>query len=132
MVSQESIDFVRAAYEWGNTQGWTARGWWHEDGEYVNSREDPDHGRHVGIEAVEAHFASWIEAYPDLRVTPVDVRANGRRVFAWVHFSGHGATSGMPVDMELAHVLTLEDGLIKRLEEYTDRAEALARAGIEE
>jgi ketosteroid isomerase-like protein len=131
-VSQESIDFVLAAYEWGNTKGWMAQGWWRSDGEYVNAREDPDHGRHVGIEAVQAHFASWVQAYPDLRVTPVDARANGERVFVWVRFSGQGAASGMPVDMELAHVLTLEDGLIRRLEEYTDRAEALARAGIEE
>jgi ketosteroid isomerase-like protein len=116
----------------GQHPRWIARGWWHEDGEYVNAREDPDHGKQVGIAAVEAHFASWVEAYPDLRVTPVEVRANGQCVFAWVRFSGHGATSGMPMDMELAHLLVLEDGLIRRLEEYTDRAEALAEAGLQE
>ena len=131
-MSQDSIDFVRAAYEWGNTQGWIARGWWHEDGEYVNSREDPDHATHSGIDAVEALFASWVQAYPDLRVTPIESRANGERVFLWVRYRGHGATSGMPMDMELAHVITLEDGLIKRLEEYTDRAEGLAAAGLQE
>jgi ketosteroid isomerase-like protein len=129
-VSRASIDFVLAAYEWGNSNGWAARGWWHDDGVYVNSREDPDHATHVGIDAVEALFASWVQAYPDLRVTPIETRANGECVFAWVHFRGQGASSGMPMDMELAHVLTLEDGLIKRLEEYTDRAEGLAAAGL--
>jgi ketosteroid isomerase-like protein len=131
-VSQAAIDFVQSAYQWGNTEGWKARGWWHEDGVYVNSREDPDHATHVGIDAIEALFASWVQAYPDLNVTPLEARANGERVFLWVRYRGQGASSGMPMDMELAHVLTLKDGLIKRLEEYTDRSEGLAAAGLQD
>jgi ketosteroid isomerase-like protein len=50
----------------------------------------------------------------------------------WVRFSGHEAGSGLPIDMELAHVLTLEDGRVRRLEEFTDRAEALKAVGLEE
>jgi ketosteroid isomerase-like protein len=34
--------------------------------------------------------------------------------------------------MELAHVLTLEDGRIRRLEEYSDRTEALEAADLAE
>jgi ketosteroid isomerase-like protein len=130
-MSQETIDFVLAAYEWGNREQRVARDWWHPDGEYVNSREDPDHATYRGIEAIEKLFASWIEAYPDVQIHPVETRASGDRVFVWVRFSGHGAESGMPLEMELAHVITLQGGRIRRLEEYMDRAEALEVVGLE-
>ena len=133
-MPQENVDFVLASYEWGNSQQPTrlAREWWHADGEYINSREDPDHGVYRGLEAIEKLFASWIEVYPDLKVWPVEARANGERVFVWVRLSGHSAHSGAPLDMEGAHVVTLENGKIRRLEEFLDRAEALEAAGLSE
>jgi ketosteroid isomerase-like protein len=131
-MSQENVEIVLAAYEWGNRERRLARDWWHADGEYVNSREDPDHATYQGIEAIEKLFASWIAAYPDLQVHPIEARTNGNRVLVWVRFSGHGAESGLPLDMELAHVITLEDGKVKRLEEYLDRAEALQAVGLRE
>jgi ketosteroid isomerase-like protein len=51
-------------------------------------------------------------------------------VFAWVRFAGHGAGSGVPMEMELAHVWTLRDGRAARVLEYTDRAKGLAAAGL--
>ena len=51
-------------------------------------------------------------------------------VFLWVRFSGHGEGSGAPVEMELAHVLTMRDGKVARTVEYFDRAEALEAAGL--
>ena len=76
---------------------------WLPDGEFVNAREDPDHATYRGID----------------------------RVFVWVHFSGHGADSGAAMDMELAHVLAVDDdGRTRRLEEFFDRGEALAAVGL--
>ena len=131
-MSQENVDFVLASYEWVNREQRLAADWWHADGEYVNSREDPDHATYRGIDAIEKLFASWIEAYPDIRVLPVEARANGECVFVWVRFSGHGAASGMPLEMEMAHIITLEGGRIRRLEEYFNRREALKAVGLEE
>jgi ketosteroid isomerase-like protein len=42
----------------------------------------------------------------------------------------HGATSGLRLDLELAHVWTLDAGKVRRVEEYMDHAEALAAAGL--
>lgn len=135
-MPQENVDFVLASYEWGNRERAAgrrgfARDWWHEDGEYVNSRQDPDHAVYRGIAAIEALFDSWIAAYPDVEAHPLEARASGDRVFAWVRFTGHSAAGAMPLEMEMAHVVTLEDGRIRRLEEYFDRTEALAAAGLE-
>jgi hypothetical protein len=45
---------------------------------------------------------------PDLRVEPLEIRSNGERVFEWTRFTGHGADSGVAMEMDLAHVLTYE------------------------
>ncbi len=105
---------------------------WAQDAEYHASSSDPDAAVHRGIEAIRRQFRAWEEAYPDLRVEPLEVKAAGDTVFAWVRFVGHGAASGIPIDMRIAHVHTVEDGRITRLVEYVDRADALAASGIEE
>jgi ketosteroid isomerase-like protein len=123
-------DWLRSGYERGSRDKSPPADWWHPEGEYVNSREDPDHATYRGLEAITKLFASWYEAYPDIRVVPLEVRVVGERVFAWTRYSGHAASSGLAFEMELANVLTLEDGRIRRLEEYMDRAEALEAVGL--
>ena len=53
-------------------------------------------------------------------------------MFVWARFTGHGADSGVAMEMELAHVFTLEDGKTPRLTEYFDRDEPLEAAGLRE
>jgi ketosteroid isomerase-like protein len=131
-MSEENVEFVLAAYEWGNREREHPSGYWHDDGEYINASEDPDHAAYRGREEIERLFASWMEAFPDIQVQPVEARASGDRVFVWVRFVGHAASSGLPFEMELAQVTTLEDGRVRRLEEFFDRADALKAVGLEE
>ena len=84
------------------------------------------------MQALEQQFASWLEAYPDLRVEVLDAQANGDKVLLWVRFVGHGAASGIPLDMELAHLYTMRDGKAAKAVEYMDRDEALKAAGLSE
>ena len=131
-MSQENVEIVREGYARFNAGSKVpSLDYWHEAGEYVVAREDPDAATHRGIEAVRRQFASWTDAYPDLRVELLDVKANGDDVFAWVRFVGHGASSGLPIEMELAHVCTLRDGKTVRIVEYYDRDEALQAVGLE-
>jgi ketosteroid isomerase-like protein len=132
MAGPATEEFVRAAYAAFNAgDRLPSTEWWHEDGEFVAAREDPDSATHSGLDAVVAQYRRWIEAYPDLRVEPLDVRVGPNdHVFLWVRFAGQGAGSGLPIDMELAHVVTLRDGRIARIEEYFDRDEGLAAAGL--
>ena len=108
------------------------RWFWHEDAEYHTAREDPDHAAHRGIDAIGKLFASWLEAYPDLRLEIQQAEARGDKVFLWIRFTGHGAASGIPLEMELAHVCTLRDGKAASVVEYTDRNEALEAVGLSE
>jgi ketosteroid isomerase-like protein len=129
--SADNVCLVRAGYEWFNL-GKGPPPTWHPDGEFINSTEDPDHAIYRGIEAIGKHFQGWYDAYPDLRVEPLEVRAAGDLVFVWTRFSGHGADSGVAMSMELAHVVTIEDGRTRRIQEYVDRTEGLKAAGLED
>jgi ketosteroid isomerase-like protein len=76
--------------------------------------------------------------YPRLPVVEVSlqraldkiVQARGDTVFLWIRFTGHGAASGIPLEMVLAHVVTLRDGKAASVVEYSDRDEALAALGL--
>ena len=105
---------------------------WDSEGVYVNSASDPDPGIHRGIEAVRQQMRRWVDAYPDLQVEPLEIQVNGDQAFVWVRYSGHGAASGVPIDMEIAHVVTVGGGKVRRIEEYQDRAEGLKAAGLSE
>ena len=69
---------------------------------------------------------------PTYRWSRLEIQANGDRAFVWVRFSGHGAESGVPIDMELAHVNMVEGGKLRRIEEYQERADGLEAAGLSE
>jgi ketosteroid isomerase-like protein len=50
----------------------------------------------------------------------------------FVRTSGTARQSGAPVEIPVAHVLTLRDGRVTRLEVFLDRHEALEAVGLEE
>jgi ketosteroid isomerase-like protein len=54
------------------------------------------------------------------------------RAFAVYDLSLEGKTSGIGVTATMFAVVELQDGLIARLDEYPDRAEALEAAGLSE
>jgi ketosteroid isomerase-like protein len=132
-MSEENVKFALDGYARFNAGEKEAGLWFFTpDAEYHVAREDPDSTIHRGIDAVRQQFARWVEAYPDLTVEPLDAKGNEDIVFLWVRFSGHGKESGVPVDMELAHVLTMRDGRVTRTVEYYDRTGALEAAGLPE
>src|SRR5712691_9840400 len=101
-MSQENVDFVLGAYARFNAGERVPELWfWHPDAEFQAAREDPDSPTHTGIEAIRKQWARWLDVI------------------------GHGAASGAPLEMELAHVYTFRDGRATRCVEYFDRAEAL-------
>jgi ketosteroid isomerase-like protein len=132
-MSRENVQFVLDSYARFNAGEKEPGLWfWSEDAEYHAAREDPDSAIHRGIDAIRRQFERWHEAYPDLKVEPLEAKGKGDRVFLWVRFAGHGATSGVPMEMELAHVYTMRDGKAARVVEYMDRKEALEAAGLSE
>src|SRR5262245_5124639 len=132
-MSEENVRFVLDGYARFNAGERVPELWFFtQDAEYHAAREDPDSAVHRGIDAVRRQYARWVDVYPDLTVEPVEAKGHGDKVFLWVRFSGRGEESGVPVELELAHVLTMRDGKASRIVEYLDRAEALEAAGLQE
>ena len=81
-MSQHNIDFLRDGYARFNAGEKTAELWfWLPDAEYHVAREDPDSAVHRGIDAIRGQFASWIDAYPDLRIEILEAKDSGDQVF---------------------------------------------------
>jgi ketosteroid isomerase-like protein len=88
-MSEENVDIVRDAYARYNAGERIPELWfWHPDAEYHAAREDPDSAVHRGIDAIRKQFASWHEAYPDLKVEILEADGKGDQVFLWVRFVG--------------------------------------------
>ncbi len=93
-------------------------------------RDWPESAYH-GIEGVERFLTEWLEVWDDYQLDLEDVIAapDGRVVSLFRH-RGKGRDSGVPMEMSMAHIATLRDGKVTRLDNYSDPAEALEAAGL--
>lgn len=89
----------------------------------------PDSASATGGRAgFESLIRSWIEAFEDFRIEPVDVLEHPPFLVAVVRQSGRGRASGLDIAIEIAHVWTVDDGRAVRFESY--RSADAARAAI--
>jgi uncharacterized protein len=87
---------------------------------------------YYGLEGVQQYIRDWVSAFGDF-TTDVDEWIDaGDQVIAIVHAYGRGRRSGVPVDMREAHLWTVREGKLRRLQTFATRAEALEAAGLSE
>ena len=72
------------------------------------------------------------EAWSEWRFVPERFFDAGDRVLVFVHVVAVGRESGVPIDLETAHLWTIRDGRAKSMRVYRDRSEALEAAGLRE
>jgi ketosteroid isomerase-like protein len=92
-----------------------------------------------GLEAVSpdpdalrsSRLAAWLDPWEDWRCEAEEYVAAGDAVIVLCRYTGRGKESGVRVDTDGAHLWTLKDGKVMRLEVFSDRARALEAAGIE-
>ena len=92
-----------------------------DPGELSPEGRPGSHGRDSFLTFV----GSWIDAFDDFRVEPYEIIEDEPFVLALVRQSGHGHASGAPIEIEIAHLWTIEDGRAIRLESYRSRQAAL-------
>ena len=85
-----------------------------------------------GRDGLRAFIAMLREAWSEWRFVPERFFDAGDRVLVFVHVVAVGRESGVPIDLETAHLWTIRDGRAKSARVYRDRSEALEAVGLRE
>jgi ketosteroid isomerase-like protein len=85
-----------------------------------------------GHDAVRASLAHWKAEWDDYKVMPEEFVDMGDRVVVTVRLRGRGRGSGVEIDARFYDVYTLSDGKIVRMDQFTERSEALEAVGLSE
>jgi steroid delta-isomerase-like uncharacterized protein len=99
--------------------------------------ESPTHGRLTTREAIRAVYATWFDAFPDLRFIQDDLLVEGDR--AAVFFTSTGThmkpfasvpATGRAMTIHGVFVMTFRDGLIAHEKRYYDATALLVQIGV--
>ena len=86
-----------------------------------------------GYEGTLHGVDQFLDAAQDYRVNVLEVTdLGGSQVLAVVRLTMKGKASAIDVNATTFSIVTVEDGLIIRLDEYMERAEALEAVGLSE
>jgi ketosteroid isomerase-like protein len=83
-----------------------------------------------GHDAVLDSLAHWKAEWDDYEVLPEEFVDSGEHVVATVRLKGRGRGSGVQIDARFYDVYTLREGKIVRMDQFTERSEALEAAGL--
>jgi ketosteroid isomerase-like protein len=131
-MSERNVEIIRALWEADRRRDWDA----------VLSAYDPDvvwddrsgfwgdWGEARGREGIREAFRRWHQAFEEVEFDWDEVAHEGDRVVVTYRIRGRGRGSGLEIDEPLTLVWRLRDGRIVEVLAYTDRAEALAAAGL--
>jgi ketosteroid isomerase-like protein len=85
-----------------------------------------------GHDAVRASLARWKAEWNDYELIPEEFVDKGDRVLATVRLRGRGRGSGVEIDARFYDLYTLRDGMIVRMDQFTERSQALEAAELGE
>ena len=141
-MSQENVEIVRRLYSLTPDAAGVVRGDYdnafvdnfHPDVEIVPPSSYPDtpESGYRGPEGMLRWFQQLDEIWDDWRFEAERFLDGGDRVVAFVRVSGSAKQSGAALTISTAHVLTLRDGRVTRVDVFLDRPEALEAAGLPE
>ena len=129
-MSQDNVDVVEAWLASFTADADAFRETLHPEIEWFPFEDN--HSPSHGIDAAMRIRSEWLASWNAMRAELEDVHDEGDSVIASVHVSGQGKTSGADVDVRLHMHFRMLDGKIVYLFEHTDKAEALAAAGLSE
>jgi ketosteroid isomerase-like protein len=127
-MSQENVEIVRRMFEAYSTPTENAAVYLSPEVVWNPVDEEPQHGH----DGVRAYNRRWESEWENLQTVAEEFVDAGDSVLVTVYFAGRGRTSGIEVDTRMFEVYTLRDGLVIRMDEFTDRTEALEAVGLSE
>jgi ketosteroid isomerase-like protein len=135
-MSQENVQTAARIYESAGRVSTETLDKWRDlldpAAEFDMSRRQIDPGVYRGIDEIRRWADESRAVYGSFEAVPEELLDAGEKVVAMVRMRAWGALSGAPVEARVAHVLTLRDGKLLRLEYYGNREEALRDVGLKE
>ena len=99
------------------------------DFEFVSNRDSVGlPGRREGVEAFLAAYRSYAEMWQSYSLKPARFVEVGDKVVVEAKIAGTTRTGGVQLQQDVAAVYTFEGGKIRRIEEFSDPADAHAAA----
>jgi ketosteroid isomerase-like protein len=130
-MSQENVELLRLFYEADLDSDELLKFLDPEVELYPGIRAPDQRTRYAGREGWSEFIAGALEAWESVTVEPKEIIETGDRILSidqWV-FRGR---DGIEIDRELAELFTFQNGLIVRIDGFTDTAQALEAAGLSE
>ncbi len=91
----------------------------------------PEQQVYEGLEEAREFIRNWTAAFDEWKIEIEKVHdAGGDKVVGILRQHGRSKSTGLPVDMLLAQVWTVREGLERRMEMYSEVDEALKAAGL--
>jgi ketosteroid isomerase-like protein len=134
-MSQENVDVVRRVVEAFNRQDWAAwNSLYHPDAEWFDPPEVPGSGVHRGRRSIRQYFEELLEIAADGFNIEVDALDDvGRdRVLIRARTVLLARDSGIPIDAKVFQLVDLEDGRVRRVQNFRSSQEALEAVGLSE
>jgi ketosteroid isomerase-like protein len=134
-MSEENVEIVRKAiaYEYDGVGGRVEAEAIFDPQVVMNPiHEGLDEEPAYGPDAMRDDWKRWASAFEELNVTFEEIIDAGDQVLVVAHHHGRGRKSGVIVDARYYEVYTLRDGKVSRVDEYSERDEALEAAGLSE
>jgi uncharacterized protein len=134
-MSQENVDLVRSAYAAYNEGDWEgARDVYHPEVIWDLSTYEgwPDTTEVSGADAVIDWLRDWASIYSDYYSKIDQIVDSGDQVVVLARLGGRERDSAEFTEMGWAHVITVRDGRIVRVQNYSDRRKALEAVGLSE
>jgi ketosteroid isomerase-like protein len=126
-VSEENVHVVRKAWEaHGRRDNEAALRLYDPDVEIYNAIGEV----YRGMDGVHQYFRDWYAVIEGQGAEVGEWIDAGEQVIAVMRASGRGKSSGAAVEQDEFHVWTVRGGRLARLRIYTERADALAAAGL--
>jgi ketosteroid isomerase-like protein len=135
-MTEENVEVVRRAWEaaWVRNDNETALALYDPEVQ-IDLTAVPHVGQsrvYFGLEGVQEWLRDLLASFGEMKVEVEEWIDAGERVIAMVHNYGRGKRSGVAVDKPEAHLWTVRDGLLVRLQIFPTRSDALEAAGLSE
>ena len=130
-MADSNVDRLRSGYEAlsrGDYEG--VRGLLDPEIVLRDRPEVPDARSYFGFEGMLRTLRDTSDSFEDFRLTPKRFFEHADKVVVVLSMTGRGRTSGVPVEEQIAHLWTLQNGLAVELQAFTDPADALEAAGL--